>query len=188
MGYVRLSQKEVVVKDQGLNAEDAESWYIKYRGQRDHATERGLKSELTFEDYLTKAQEAGITSPEQIGPGKDKFVLGRHGDVGNYTGESCRFIPSEQNLQESHENGRRALAGQKCAITITGRTKENNPGTAAQAEKLAKNFVMIDPTGTVYRGSNLFEFCGQHGLDARAMYGVFSGRRPHHKQWTGRYE
>ncbi len=171
----------------GYPAEAAEEWSIKYNSHRKHAAARGLVSDLTFEQYLIKARESQLDSHNAVGLRAGQFVLGRLGDAGPYTVENCRFITSEQNLTESQENGRRTLAGQRCAQTITGRTKDNNPGTAAQADKLAKDFILIDPSGVEHRGRNVFEFCQAHGLDPSAMYSIFAGKQKKHRGWTGQY-
>jgi hypothetical protein len=184
---MKQDEKVAIALNYGYTEEDAETWYAKYSIHQRNARVRGLESELSFEQYLSKAVQAGIDAPDGIGTNTGQFVLGRVGDVGNYTVDSCRFITTTQNLQEATENGRRAIAGPKIAATKIGRTKENHPGTASQADKLAKEFVLVDPTGVEHRGKNLKEFCDQRDLEARALYSVFAGRRSHHKGWTGKY-
>jgi hypothetical protein len=173
-----------IVQDSGLNPADTEAWFGKYQKQRTNATARGMVAELSFQEYITKAVEAGLTNPESIGCGNGQFVLGRHGDVGNYGVENCRFITTAQNRIDAIESG----AYHRASKTLTGRTKENHPGKAAQAEKLAKDFVLVDPNGIEHRGSNVKEFCNRNDLNVFCIYDVFAGRRQHHKGWTGRYE
>lgn len=204
---MKKTEREQVVQDVGLNPEDTDVWTNKWRNHRTCAGVRDLNSNLTFSEYVQKAVEAGITNPELIGSGKEKFNLGRVGDVGDYGIENCRFIPAVQNISEAHQNGlhgnsylnagtinRARMTGEtketservrKMAETKTGRTKENDLGRAAQAAKLAKPFVLTAPDGNQHVGTNLAEFCEKNDLSKFAMYGVLSGKRPHHKGWTG---
>lgn len=202
---MKFSDKETIVHAAGLNVADTEEWFAKYQIHRSSSNQRGYNTELSFADYLTKATTGGLTDPNQIGRCKGQFVLGRVGDVGNYTNESCRFIPVEQNHHERYENGmhiegfqRRfdSMVGQtkennervrKSAETRTGRTKETNEGHARQAAALAKSFTIIAPDGTVYTGNNVADFCKEHGLGVFNIYNVFAGRAAHHKGWTGHY-
>ena len=185
----------------GLMLTDTDEWYRKYTGHLSSARKRGLVSNLSFEDYLRKVVTADLEAPGQIGKHNGQYQLGRTGDVGDYENDNCRFITSEQNRQEAVENGRFiSAAARRSALTKEntewirrvaeskiGRTKENDPGRAAQADKLAKEFVLRDPNGVEHRGKNLSEFCQQRGLNPRALYEVFSGRQTHHKGWTGYY-
>jgi hypothetical protein len=125
---MKQDEKVAIALNYGYTEEDAETWYAKYSIHQRNARVRGLESELSFEQYLSKAVQAGIDAPDGIGTNTGQFVLGRVGDVGNYTVDSCRFITTTQNLQEATENGRRAIAGPKIAATKIGRTKENHPG------------------------------------------------------------
>ena len=73
------------------------------------------------------------------------------------------------------------------AEKLRGRTKENHAGVAIRADKLAKEFVMISPDGTVHQGKNVAEFCKEHDLRTSKVYRVFGGDNAHHKGWTGHY-
>jgi hypothetical protein len=202
----KMYRDEVVkrVTEHGFPAEDAADWREQYRRHTATARRRGL-IETDFSEYLSKAKEAGLKSPDDIGTAKDKFHLGRVGDTGDYRGSDCRFITSSQNMKEMHQNGRaiegnkrraEQMTGQtketservrKISEALTGRTKENNPGTAAQADKLAKEFVLTAPDGAVHRGKNVQEFCDANDLNVFGVYNVIAGRRPHYKGWTGQY-
>lgn len=56
-------------------------------------------STLTFEQYILKLKEVGIT-PEQVGNSIDSYHLSRYNDEGPYTHKSCRFITKKENLEE----------------------------------------------------------------------------------------
>jgi hypothetical protein len=62
-------------------------------------------STLTFEQYINKMKETGIL-PEDVSNHIGGYHLARYGDEGPYTNESCRFILTEDNLQEQRDNGR----------------------------------------------------------------------------------
>lgn len=61
------------------------------------------ESTLTFEQFLIKIQEAGI-SPYQIGCKRGQYQLARFDDKGPYTDNTCRFITEEQNREEQNTN------------------------------------------------------------------------------------
>lgn len=56
-------------------------------------------STLTFENYLDKMINAGLT-PIDIGNAEGQYNLSRYGDDGPYTNDNCRFITRKQNLAE----------------------------------------------------------------------------------------
>jgi hypothetical protein len=185
----------------GYPETDAEAWYRKFVVQRSHAQQRGIGRDLTFEQYLSLAKESGLENPAMIGKSDGCYHLARIEDAGDYTLSNCRFIPAEHNRLEAVENGRYAEGQQwrvgqtketsetirRMAETKTGRTKVSHQGIATQADKLAKEFVLKAPDGTVHRGKNVVEFCREHGLQHSNLYGVFSGKKNHHKGWTGHY-
>lgn len=121
------------VTEMGLNASDAEDWFIRFKRQKSSAKQRGLTSPLTFEDYLIKIKEAGITEPNQLGSFSGQYHLGRLGDVGDYEIDNCRFITSNQNHREAHANGRNDALYEK----LRGETKE----TSERCRKLSEAHV-----------------------------------------------
>lgn len=142
--------REAVVQRYGYLLEDTDCWYGLFRGHITRSDRRGLRSELTFEDYVRKAYEANLSGPEMIGARRGMYQLGRVGDEGNYTNGNCRFITREQNTTEAHANGRldnvyTAARGQtketsehfrKISLALKGRTAENDPRVATMAAKL----------------------------------------------------
>ena len=69
----------------------------------------------------------------------------------------------------------------------TGRTKETHAHIALVADKLSRAFKITSPSGKVYEGKNLTEFCRKHSLNPGHMSGVLNGKRTHHKNWSGKY-
>jgi hypothetical protein len=52
------------------------------------------------------------------------------------------------------------------------------------AEKKAKEFVLVSPTGEVIRAKNMHNFGRVYDLDWRHIQKVLKGQRKHHKGWT----
>lgn len=74
--------------------------YNKYRYKCTNARKAKVRCLLSYKDYCDLVRKAGIVS-SQIGyKSKDKYVLGRYNDIGDYTKESCRFITQLQNVRE----------------------------------------------------------------------------------------
>lgn len=101
----------------------------KWRDHKWRCKQRGLQP-LTYEQYLAKLQEAGITV-EQVGRTLGGYHLARYTDSGDYTPDSCRFVPAEVNRAEAFMNGRMEIGRQK----VLGRTKHTHEGIARGAEK-----------------------------------------------------
>jgi hypothetical protein len=204
-----LSKEEriAIASQYGIAPESVDEWYLKWRRHVNHARNRGVLSNLSFSDYVSTALASGLVSPEQISKQEGGFVLGRIGDVGNYSLGTCRFISQQQNIQEAYDNGRHAdgiatrsehfkgktlaTGDERCrkiSESLKGRTKESSPGVAATAFSNSKNFVVTDPQGNVYRGRNMIDFCNEHPeLKSNGMSKVCRGALPHYKGWTGTY-
>lgn len=60
---------------------------------------RKPSSTLTFEQYIAKMREVGIT-PDDLGNDLESYNLARFNDEGPYTNESCRFIKCRENHKE----------------------------------------------------------------------------------------
>ncbi|BDD79683.1 hypothetical protein [Burkholderia phage FLC9] len=165
-----LGEKQKVLTDRGFKPEDLQPWYRKFHYHRNNANQNGKVTELTFEDYMQKVAEAGLTNPDQIGHRRDQFQLGRIGDTGPYTNESCRFITKLQNMQECRANGR----------------YDPEKEVAAAATR-SKEFLAIGPDNTVHHGHNLSEFCREQNLSRSSMTLVANCRYPSYNGWTVQY-
>lgn len=55
------------------------------------------------------------------------------------------------------------------------------------ADKQARYFTVVAPTGEVLKGHNLSRFCEEHKLSRSHMSSVLNGRRKHHQGWV-KYE
>jgi hypothetical protein len=188
--------KVAVVTSHGFPAEDSQSWYDRYYRHCFHATERGLETNLTFDQYMRKVAEAGLTDPTQIGNATGQYHLSRVEDVGNYEDGRCRFITSSANHREAWDNGRSSVdkmmaaastpeAQRKSAETRRGRTKNTHEYLSRMSKNAGKEFVITGPDGTVYKGKNLKDFCQRHGIDRANMNNVCQGKLKQHKGYTG---
>lgn len=156
-------------------------WY-----HRNNAKRKGVNSHLTFEDYCKKLEEANITA-DDIGTGIDKYHLGRIGDEGDYTIDSCRFITHRQNRQEKIDNGHNDYAAINLSKFLKGKTKETSEWIAKSAITRSKFFVATSPSGEIIKGRNLKQFCKENDLTHGLMSMVATGKVPHHKGWKVRY-
>jgi hypothetical protein len=69
----------------------------KYEGQRKEAERRGIKWEITFEEWYAWWG----TDIEQRGPYKGQLVMARHGDVGPYRLDNISKLKAEQNASDA---------------------------------------------------------------------------------------
>jgi hypothetical protein len=191
-------------------------WESKWRNLIGNAAQAGNLCRLTLGEYIHIAIESGLTSPDQIGCTLDSYQMARYGDTGDYEVGNCRFITMRENLAEKKINGgvqaqadkirgrtkydtdylKRMSESQKgkvnkgslaAAKIKKGTTIYNNPSVAKQADKLSKFYSLVSPDSVVHEGKNLSEFCRQHNLNQGCMSNVLTGRKKHHKGWTGEY-
>lgn len=172
-----------ICETNNVKVKDALLWRKKFIELRRNAPYRGASCTLTLDQYVKLAVKAGIKSPTEIGKGSDNFNLSRKGDVGDYTFSNCRFILKSENLEEKHVNGGIDSAAEK----KRGRTKLNDLSVLRQSKKMSKTFRVVSPSGEVFKGLNLKEFCKQRGLTATSMFAVCRGDQHSAKGWTGKY-
>lgn len=191
--------QRALAKKHGFKPSDATDWYHKWRGTVRNAKARKLSCTLSLDDYLFLARKAGLRTPDQVGMAVGSYNLGRVGDTGGYVKGNCRFITSEQNRRERSTNG--------CFDDYSRRkanwTKDNHEGTRRMAEKakermsdpafkerivqkISKSFRLVSPTGKVFKGHNLAEFCREHELALASMAAVCRNGTTI-KGWTGKY-
>lgn len=176
-------------------------WTRKHRQLRVHAKQRGFDCTLTLRQYIKLAVRAGIEEPDEIGRTRGKYQMSRKGDKGHYVWGNCRFLTIEENQREKIENGgfergaskvrgRTAATHEGVARTVAARVgnrKETHEYIARMALKKSKPFKVKSPTGRVYSGYNLNEFCEKKGLSRSSLSKVCRGERNDHRGWTGRY-
>lgn len=90
------------LKSKGLDHNDFDAWRQKYSNKKGDS--KGY-FELTFQEYIDLAVQAGLKFPKEIGQSTSSFCLGRIGDVGPYSIDNCRFITNRQNHDEKMING-----------------------------------------------------------------------------------
>jgi hypothetical protein len=199
-------EKEVILIELGLDPGDARQWAEKRQTLKRNTASKPYKCLLTFEQYVRLAVEAGLSSPSQVGRVRGSYQMARLGDIGNYEVGNCRFILQSENIAEKKVNGGTARAAEKktgrtketcpglasisrkASERMLGRRKETHPSVASQAEKISKHFRIISPSGEVFIGKNLEEFCKTHGIVSRGqMSKVCNQKKVAHMGWTGRY-
>lgn len=168
------------IKSKNLDPIHIPLWHSKYGSLK---LQRGDRCKITFEDYITLAVDAGIKTSKEIGTSRDSFCLGRLGDVGDYEVGNCRFIKVSQNQLERTQNG----GADRQYDKMRGRTKATHEGIMISAIKHSKTFELLSPTGEVFMGINLTEFCKNNNLNQGSMSAVCRGDDKSHKKWTGRY-
>ena len=176
-------QRKQFLTSINLNPQDVNVWRKKWQRLIYHAGRRDLLCLLSFEQYVNLAAKAGLTSPMQIGTSMHSYQLARYGDVGNYSVDNCRFVLRDQNILEWKENGGRDAMAEK----HRSKNKETHPSTLAQSIKVSKNFEVTSPSGEVFTGLNLSDFCKLHGLNRGNMANVCRGTMKSYKGWTGKY-
>jgi hypothetical protein len=128
-----LEHEKQILENIGLNPNDVDEWKKKFTTHRDNSSRRKLDTELDFKLYVTKAKEANITNPSIIGIRKEQYQLGRIGDEGPYTEQSCRFITGKQNKQEAINNG---CMDNTSFLNQKGETKETSDRVSKISETL----------------------------------------------------
>jgi len=158
-------------------------WHRKYLNTKGRAKERGLNFTLSLDEYKQLAVDAEIFNPSYIGRENGKYQLARYGDIGGYELGNCRFITKEQNDREALTNG----CYNTVSLTRKGKTKFSDVGRLETSRKLAKSYQVTSPTGEVYVGKHLSDFCISMGLNKSNMSRVCRGKQTHYKGWTGHY-
>lgn len=83
-----------------LDINDDGKLYRKFYNKKINAKKEGIDCLLTYEEFCNLVREARLMS-SQIGfTTKEKYVLARYNDSGNYQIGNCRFITQRENAQE----------------------------------------------------------------------------------------
>lgn len=182
-------QKVDAVTRVGIATRHADLFYIKWIRLRHSSKLRGAECHLTFAQYVKLAVKAGVTDPDMIGKGTNKYQMGRKEDQGNYVWGNCRFITQAQNLRERTENGGLARGFAKRSKTVEGRTAANHSPTASMALKNSKSITLVSSKGKVYKASGLQNFVREHKLTTSQYVRLSKLCRGEIKTlhgWTGR--
>ena len=51
-------------------------------------------------------------------------------------------------------------------------------------DAVKKDYCFVSPDGVIFKGSNISQFCEEHGLNHGHMVQVSLGKERHHKKWT----
>lgn len=70
------------------------------------------------------------------------------------------------------------------AHTLEQKSKNGKIGGLITAEKTARYFELLSPSGKLYTGKNMADFCRKNNLTPSAICLVLNGGATHHKGWT----
>lgn len=178
----KKAQRSSYLMSIGFPPSDVDIWQTKWMALKNR-TYSGVGCSLTFEDYVSLAKQAGLTSPDQIGLSSYQYHMARYGDKGSYSLDNCRFIPVRQNQLERIMNG----GTQSVKDKLSSRNKHNDANVARVSNKISKDFRLVAPDGSVHFGRNLKEFCKENNIPYGNMSMVCNGKLVHTKGWTGSY-
>jgi hypothetical protein len=204
--YTKIKvSRENFLCEYGFHIFDYPKWKNKWSNHVKQARLKGIESHISFEDYVSLAKEAGLTSVHQIGQHAGQYQLGRFTDRGNYHRDSCRFITVQKNQDERKLNGGTAVAVEKAAQKRRGQTKHTNEGLRKMAEtisgrdlaeyphlsvsglKRGKPFELTSPDGVKHIGVSLYRWCKENGMSQATMNCLLRDPLKSYKGWTGRY-
>lgn len=101
-----------------------------------NAKKENLVCNLTFEEFCNLVYDAGIKS-SQIGfSTKDKYVLARYNDDGNYDLGNCRFISHKENMHERKLTDKSRMSSHNNAVKMNEKNKlllKENPESFSKA-------------------------------------------------------
>lgn len=123
--------------------EEKEKFDHYYRQKKSKAAE----FTLTKKEMRMLLDEADITAHD-IGIGKEKYCLGRIGDVGPYAYGNCRFITNEQNRKEVHDK--------KLIYVIGERVYKSIPEVLLDYPEKRKKGLMIRFGSRLYSDWNIY--------------------------------
>jgi len=95
-------------------------------------------------------------------------------------------------LEERREIQKKSVIKQKKNKTgIFGLSKEQRAEIGAKNGErnkiiLAKKYAFISPTGELFEGTNISQFCREQNLSNSMMCSVLNGKRKQHKGWTSK--
>lgn len=81
--------------------------YRRYNNKKFNALKESIQCKLTFEEYCTLLQKAGLKSSDI---GIKKYHLARFSDAGDYEIDNCRFIFYKENYREKKISDKSRLA------------------------------------------------------------------------------
>lgn len=130
-----------------IQKEYKNTWYSKHYMKCHNAKIEGLICYLTFEEYLYKAYQAGITHPDQIS--NKGYHLSRINDKGDYTVKSCRFITAKENYAEKDYSWMVGKVINPLLNVNKDNTGENNGRAYFTNEQVIKIFHDLRPSSIV---------------------------------------
>lgn len=104
------------------------------------------------------------------------------------------LFPSDETrkkLSESHKGRIAWNKGKSVLDEVKEKIRQKNKGRKQteehklkRAQKISKEFTLLDPYGKIVSGKNVSQFCRDNNLNHSHIFNVMSGKRNHHKGWT----
>ena len=104
------------------------------------------------------------------------------------------LFPSDETrkkLSESHKGRIAWNKGKSVLDEVKEKIRQKNKGRKQteehklkRAQKMSKEFTLLDPYGKIVSGKNVSQFCRDNNLNHSHIFNVMSGKRNHHKGWT----
>jgi hypothetical protein len=156
--------KEVTVKE---HAQAHKELYEKYGHWQDKLAWQGLSGQI----------------------GKEKIIKEIFVRVGK---QNVKYLTKEVR-KRAIENARKTNTGRKLtpehlSKTRTWGMKQTDYQKKTVAEKLSKEYIVIDPKGEIYEVKNLRKWAKENGLDQGNLTKVTQGKLKQHKGYKVRYK
>jgi hypothetical protein len=184
---VPKDKSKIVIMEKNLTeigALSLERRYIKWYGRKDNGT--GILLNKTDGGDTT----IGYLPTEQVRKKISESLKGRkkpkgHGEKVSKFRKSFKYSEESKIKIGNSNKGKKRTEEQKKQQSLKqlGR-KQPESQKIKTAEKLSKNYKLIDPMGKCFIIFNLRKFCLENGLDQGNMVKVSQGILKQHKGWT----
>jgi hypothetical protein len=171
--------------------------------ERLHATVRGrplsdahkaaiskkLKGRVLSEETLRKVAESKKAKPMSE-EGRAKLSIGAKQRFSRAVSIDGVVYESITTASETLNIGMGQIAWRLKSKTEMCKTYfyvDEGPKAICAPKTRGKEFVLFDPEGVEYRGTNVVEFCKTRGLNAHTVAQVCKGTRDQVRGWTGHY-
>jgi len=129
---------------------------------------------------MSSGGEFGIPTEILVEQGRKNGIYARDNKLGVFS------LSKQEKIQIGKIGGSKAKEMGVGIHAHTSEQKSNNGkiGGLIRAEQTARNFELLCPSGKLYTGKNMTEFCRNNDLTPSAVCNVLNGKVKHHKGWT----
>jgi group I intron endonuclease len=124
--------------------------------------------------------EFGIPKEILVECGKRNGVYARDNKIGVFS------LTKEEKIEIGKIGGSKAKEMGVGIHALTSKQKSENGriGGLIRAEQTARYFELLSPSGQLYTGKNMTDFCRKNNLTPSAVCNVLNEKVKHHKGWT----